>query len=203
MRRHPAHQSSIHLRRRLYDAIQQDWKPFSVYLRARLAINTAWHVLPIFRNSLEAQLEIEADFEEDFRPLLSVPEDLLAFTESQVFNQQSNATEIEGLQRKIYQAVLVRFSGLYAMLAAYKASYEATCEYEFIEKYFFPSNQTLQDVDYGRAILSDTAASAAMAAACHPIRYEFNPARLLAFWEWWHNEALPMAWEMANQDAEG
>ena len=199
IRNNALHQSSIASRKHLYDAVEAQGLPISKFFRARLVIMTARRVLPIFEVSLKAQIEMEKDFEEDFLPLLTVPKDLLDETEAITF-QQGDPDKIQTLQISIYNAVLVRYSALYAMLAAYKASHETIKDYEFIKNYFFPQNETITDADYGKAILSDTASSAAMAEACNPTSYHFNVNKLLAFWEWWHTEAIPSAWETALKD---
>lgn len=199
VRQHPHHQSSAHLRKELYDALALEPEPFCNYLRARLVLITAGEVLPRFRHSLQVQMEADEDFQEDLEAVQGVPAALLQATERLVFHD-GEAADIDPLRKQIYNAVLVQYGALYAMLAAYKASYEASRDYDFIKNFLFP-HQEIHDADYGKMILGDTAAAAAMAAACAPDRYEFDEGKLLQFWEWWHEQAVPSAWKLAHDDA--
>jgi hypothetical protein len=57
-----------------------------------------------------------------------------------------------------------------------------------------PDEITDEDIGYLSAV-GDTAGAAAMAWACRSrTELVYDPDRLLGFWTWWTDEALPAAW---------
>jgi Immunity protein Imm5 len=58
------------------------------------------------------------------------------------------------------------------------------------------TNQRL--LDFARAV--DTALYAAAALATNPVSQEWEPQPWQAFWMWWLDEAIPMAWEQTLLD---
>lgn len=54
------------------------------------------------------------------------------------------------------------------------------------------------DLTWAKHGSSDTAAAAAIAWSCSQDTYTPDPEKLLEFWAWWFNTAIPEAWQMAG-----
>jgi hypothetical protein len=208
MHAHAEHHFDWRVRRDLYQAIRA-LPPHQAYaVHGWLAVITAEHVLPIFTAAINDD-PLPKKLLASARQVMEgvVPQDSAVVLE--LLEEGYTGTGIDCLDWRD----TVNYAAEYAGTATYKALLEANGAYDMLEDTEqHISGQTVQVfnwqetvapaavTDYHIAELaaySDTASAAAIAYACHNDRYQLEPQRLKAFWEWWVQEAIAEAWQRA------
>jgi hypothetical protein len=211
MRSHREHHFDWRVRRDLYRALHALPHPQAYAVHGWLAVITAEYVLPIFTTAI------------DDDPL---PQKLVACAREVMEGVvPRNSVKVQELLEEGYQGTgidcldwrdTVNYAAEYVGTATYKALLEANGAHDLLAHtdqhvrgqtvQVFHWQQTVapsEVTDYHIAELaafSDTASAAAIAYACHSDRYQLEPQRLKAFWEWWAHVALPAAWQRAMSE---
>ena len=212
MQADPEHHLPHHRRREIYDAIRAETDHNAGNVLGWLTVITAKHVLPIF---------------EDLFPEETLPRELLD-TAIGVLRGQVDDEYAEELQDLGYHASghcwgydeeEMPWNADIAAVAAYRALMEVL-GYEplqHLDKSFIlgtidldsgnltenpkpVQGEQFTDVQLCTDVNSDTAAPAAVASSCGADGPWCDPERLNAFWEWWLEDAIPDAWEMAHRE---
>ena len=181
VQQHPAHALPARNRRALYAAL--DTTPAGRTARARLAIRTARQVLPIWQRS----------WPDDDLPdgLLARAEALLAGTGDPRRAEHAAEAGMDALRRRCeLPDAGFAWPAFFAGRAAVAAVWETLGRNPF--RSVVPHDPDTPDEAVPLDGL-DTAGAAALAVAGASWERTFDPARRLAFWEWWLRQAIPAA----------
>jgi hypothetical protein len=189
MHGHPSHHFDWRTRRTLYHLLRAEEPTIGYGAHGWLAVITAEHVLPLFTST----------FPQDRLPyrLLWYARRILTGSLLSA-SRRLDLIEDQGYMRTGIDMIfydlrdgVIAYNAEYAGAAAYKALVEARGTHDLLDRVeaLYDSceqDSTFSDPDIAHlAAFSDTASTAAIAAACNVESDHIDPARLKAFWEWW------------------
>jgi len=191
MERHPEHMLLPVYRQAIYRAIDPYNDAPGHWMLARLALLSAWHVLPIWRRK---------------RPDDPTPERLLATAEGMMarpWDQTLNeaVAEDEAIVEQAWDwltSLKMEHSAGFAAHAAVIALFSVRGTWPgvpgrgFLEGVFI-GEEDMDDKFFDPGI-SDAAMFAVSAYADPRWDREYDPAKSYEFWTWWLREAIPAAW---------
>jgi hypothetical protein len=199
IRKDPRHEMDPYLRRATYAAFGPQDDSKAVRARGWLAIITAQKVLPIFLQAV---------------PDESNPKKLVEMAIAVVQGKADlkdalrKASEGSDLAGRLwgYDEHEIPFNAQLAGNTGYRALHESA-GWNLLERQPGKSTDTDQIsepsrlIDRGDFTLAqiggDTASAAAIAYSSDPRHGRTDSQRLLVFWQWWLEEAIPSAWKMA------
>lgn len=192
IRRRSPHQSDVLLRKPLYKAfLELSDEP---ELRHKLVIKTARHIFHLVENDVEA----EEDDKEIVRSLLETltlnqdREAILSLHDT-VYHASGNweySLQFEAAVNTVYKAGNDLLYGFFMPADAEEENYRKWLP---VPEGVFP-RVLVKDHDF--ALLAGSGDTAGSAAAAFAAEGEaISEKKLLVFWEWWHQEAIPQAWE--------
>jgi len=185
MERHPEHMLLPVYRQAIYRAIGPQGDPMSHQALARLALLSAWRVLPIWQRQ---------------RPDDHTPERLLATAEDMMTGPWGSALHEAVAERAWHWLTSLKMEHS-AVFAAHAAV--VTVSGVRGDWYGAPGGGFLEGVSIGENDMDDKffdpgicdAAMFAVSAYAEPQwDREYDPAKGHEFWTWWLREAIPMAW---------
>ncbi|MBN1312181.1 MAG: hypothetical protein JXB30_12245 [Anaerolineae bacterium] len=207
----PQHRLAHQRRRQIYDAFKRLVHPPGQRACGWLAVITARRVLPLFQQ----------EYPED-----TLPQDLLdaaiGALQGSVDDEAADDLQDEGYHASGntwgYDEMEITWNADLAGRAAYHALKEARGQVPLsnldrihtLGEVSFPSGEFSEypqpirgdqftDEDLCGIESSDAAAAAAVAFACRPDGPLCDPSKLREFWTWWLTEAVPEAWETAQE----
>jgi immunity protein Imm5 of predicted polymorphic toxin system len=214
MRANPTHHLAPSYRKAIYEAIGPKQDAFVMQVRGWLAIIAVQRVVPIFQ-------QVIPDEPLPQQLLDAAQAILLGAANTNAVHELEDEAYLRFGHWLGYSQEVLGYDGEMAAFVTYKALVEIRTiiegrPYDLLEdlhEFQRPADTTSKDVtkwswitgdqwtdeDWAStAAKGDTASSAAVASACGFNTYTCDPQNIQAFWEWWLNEAIPSAWEMAS-----
>jgi hypothetical protein len=169
-----------------------------------LAVLTARRVLPIWDEYYDPEEYLDAQTAQEVAQYLPTPQEVLQVAEKVLKKQMDNSKAFELLCNKFNWPV--EGSEKYNVASSYRAAHQAL-------NTILSDSQFLgflsKDEDNPEDVYEDFAAIAMQAYSfvdngnnktwLSTRNPEFDPSKCLEFWEWWLTEAIPEAWDLAQQ----
>ncbi|MBZ0308589.1 MAG: hypothetical protein K8I82_21160 [Anaerolineae bacterium] len=190
IRQRSPHQSDVLLRKPLYKAFLE--LPDEPELRHKLVIKTARHIFHLVENDVEAEEE-DKEIVRSLLEALTLNQDREAILSlhNMVYHASGNweaSLQFDAAVNAVYKAGSELLYGFFIPTDAEEENYRKWLD---APENVFP-RVLVKDHDFAElAAMGDTAASAAVAFAVE--EEAINEKKLLVFWEWWHQEAVPQS----------